>query len=286
MSIEPSISALYVVATPIGNLHDISQRAIDTLNMVDIIAAEDTRHSRTLLAFHSIDTKLISLHEHNEKGRSVSLVEQIKLGKNVALISDAGTPLISDPGFRLVGEAHKNRVRVCPIPGPCAAIAALSASGLASDRFCFEGFLASKSHARLMRLRELHNEPRTMVFYEAPHRIVESLKSMQEVFGADRPAMLAREISKTFETIKRSGLQELADWVAEDSNQQRGEIVVLVEGDRSSSVGEVTEEAGKIMDVLLLELSKKQASSLCSQITGISKKLLYQYALNTALDAK
>ncbi|PCJ20218.1 MAG: 16S rRNA (cytidine(1402)-2'-O)-methyltransferase [Gammaproteobacteria bacterium] len=279
MPTESSTSALFVVATPIGNLNDISQRAIDTLNMVDIIAAEDTRHSRTLLDFHNITTKLISLHEHNEKGRSASLVEQIKQGKNIALISDAGTPLISDPGFRLVGEAHKCDVRVSPIPGPCAAIAALSASGLASDRFCFEGFLASKSLARSARLRELQDEPRTMVFYEAPHRIKESLKAMQEVFGVDRPAMLAREISKTFETIKRGGLEQLALWVAEDSNQQRGEIVVLVEGERKVSNQEVSAESSKIMDVLLQELSKKQASSLCSQITGVSKKLLYQYAL-------
>ena len=218
---KDTTAALYIVATPIGNLADISARAIEVLSSVDVIAAEDTRHSKYLLQHHGIETSTISLHEHNEQQRSELLLSRIAAGESIALISDAGTPLISDPGYRLVNMAREQGIKVIPIPGACAVIAALSASGLSAERFAFEGFLPPKSTARLQALKSLANEPRTLIFYESPKRMVASLQDMLTVFGGDRKACLARELTKMFETIVTLPLAELVDVVINDANHQK-----------------------------------------------------------------
>lgn len=271
---------LYVVATPIGNLEDISARALRVLREVKLIAAEDTRHSARLLQHFGIDTPLAACHEHNEREQGSRLVQRLLGGDDLALISDAGTPLISDPGYHLVRNARAAGVRVVPVPGACALIAGLSASGLASDRFVFEGFLPARSTARRQRLQALLEEPRTLIFYEAPHRLLECLADLHELFGAERPAVLARELTKTFETIKGAPLGELHDWVAADSNQQRGECVLLVEGWQAPEGEEaLSAEALRVLDLLLAELPLKRAAALAAEITGVRKNLLYQQAL-------
>lgn len=221
---------LYVVATPIGNLDDISPRALRTLREVALIAAEDTRHSIRLLQHFGITTALAACHDHNEREQGGRFVARLLAGDDVALISDAGTPLISDPGYHLVRQVRAAGIEVVPVPGPSALIAALSAAGLPSDRFIFEGFLPAKAAARRGRLDLLKEEPRTLIFYEAPHRVLESVQDMASLFGKDRHAVLARELTKTFETLKGAPLGELAEWIAADSNQQRGECVLLVTG--------------------------------------------------------
>ena len=221
---------LFVVATPIGNLDDLSARALKVLGAVTLIAAEDTRHSARLMQHFGIGTPLAACHEHNERDEGNRFIERLLAGDDVALISDAGTPLISDPGYHLVRQARATGVRVVPVPGACALIAALSAAGLPSDRFVFEGFLPAKTVGRRARLELVREEPRTLIFYEAPHRILECLQDMREVFGGDRQALLARELTKTFETLQGLPLDQLCEWVAADANQQRGECVVLVAG--------------------------------------------------------
>lgn len=271
---------LYVVATPIGNLSDISPRALKVLTDVALIAAEDTRHSVRLLQHFGISTKLAPCHEHNERGQGDYFISRLLAGEDVALVSDAGTPLISDPGFHLVRRARAEQIRVVPVPGACALIAALSAAGLPSDRFIFEGFLPAKASGRMARLELLAREPRTLIFYEAPHRLLESLGSMASVFGAERPAVLARELTKTFETLKGLPLGELCDWVAADSNQQRGECVIVVAGwDEPDKDAEVPAETLRILDLLLAELPLKRAAALAAEITGGRKNQLYQVAL-------
>ncbi|MGH8353523.1 MAG: 16S rRNA (cytidine(1402)-2'-O)-methyltransferase, partial [Pseudomonas sp.] len=225
-----AVGTLYVVATPIGNLDDISARALKVLTEVALIAAEDTRHSLRLLQHFGIATPLAACHEHNERDQGGRFLARLLAGEDVALISDAGTPLISDPGFHLVRQARAAGIAVVPVPGACALIAALSAAGLPSDRFIFEGFLPAKATARRARLEQVKEEPRTLIFYEAPHRILECLEDLERVFGGARPALLARELTKTFETLKGLPLAELRAWVAADSNQQRGECVLLVAG--------------------------------------------------------
>ncbi|MBK3881796.1 MULTISPECIES: 16S rRNA (cytidine(1402)-2'-O)-methyltransferase [Stutzerimonas stutzeri subgroup] len=274
------VGTLYVVATPIGNLEDISARALRVLREVSLIAAEDTRHSSRLLAHFGIQTPLAACHEHNEREEGGRFIGRLLAGEGVALISDAGTPLISDPGYHLVRQARAAGVAVVPVPGACALIAALSAAGLPSDRFIFEGFLPAKAAARRARLEALKEEPRTLIFYEAPHRILESLGDFQEVFGGDRMAVLGRELTKTFETLKGLPLSELCAWVEADSNQQRGECVVLVEGwhppqDESA----VNAEALRVLDLLLAEMPLKRAAAIAADITGLRKNLLYQAAL-------
>lgn len=269
---------LFVVATPIGHLDDISYRAIDVLKSVKIIAAEDTRTSAQLLKHFGISTPLTACHDHNENNKIDQLIERIENGENMALISDAGTPLISDPGFKLVRAAQEKNIRVIPVPGACAAIAALSAVGLPSDRFSFEGFLPSKQSQRLLALEKLKDEPQTMIIYEAPHRIVDSLKDMVEVFGADRPVGFAREITKTFETIKKMALGELVQFVESDHNQQKGEIVLVI-GGATVEKDLDQEKLDKLLTRLLQDLSVKAASQLAADLTGIKKKVAYQRAL-------
>lgn len=271
---------LYVVATPIGNLEDISARALRVLREVRLIAAEDTRHSARLMQHFGITTPLVACHEHNEREQGSRLVGRLLEGDDLALVSDAGTPLISDPGYHLVRNARAAGVRVVPVPGACALIAGLSASGLPSDRFVFEGFLPARSAARRQRLQDLAEEPRTLIFYEAPHRLLECLADLRDLFGCERSAVLARELSKTFETIKGAPLGELHDWVAADANQQRGECVLLIEGWQAPE-GEdaVSAEALRVLDLLLAELPLKRAAALAAEITGVRKNLLYQQAL-------
>ena len=276
------LTMLYIVATPIGNLDDISLRAIKVLQQVDKIAAEDTRHSQQLLKHLKINKPLIALHDHNEQTQSKKLIEDLKAGESIAIISDAGTPLISDPGFRLVKLAHENNIRVVPIPGACAVITAICASGLPTDRFIFEGFLPAKITARKSHLTTLKSEERTLVFYEAPHRLLDTLKDLGEVFGVTRHAVLARELTKTFETIKCGDIQYLFNFVANDTNQQKGEIVLVVAGvekDTKDLAMEISSEAKIILAVLLEELPLKQAASLTAKITGERKRSLYNYVL-------
>lgn len=277
---NPAAGILYVVATPIGNLQDISERARQVLARVSLIAAEDTRHSARLLEHLGISTPMVPCHDHNERAGSEALVQRLLAGEELALISDAGTPLVSDPGFHLVRQARAAGIRVVPVPGACAAIAALSAAGLPSDRFAFEGFLPSRSGARAARLQELAGETRTLIFYEAPHRVLESVLAMAEAFGGERQAALARELTKTFETIHDAPLAELAQWIAADSNQQRGECVLLVEGlDEKAGKNVVDAESQRILTLLAGELPLKKAAALTAQITGARKNLLYQWGL-------
>ncbi|MDG9784487.1 16S rRNA (cytidine(1402)-2'-O)-methyltransferase [Metapseudomonas otitidis] len=277
---------LYVVATPIGNLDDISPRALRTLREVALIAAEDTRHSIRLLQHFGITTALAACHDHNEREQGGRFVARLLAGDDVALISDAGTPLISDPGYHLVRQVRAAGIEVVPVPGPSALIAALSAAGLPSDRFIFEGFLPAKAAARRGRLELLKEEPRTLIFYEAPHRVLESVQDMASLFGKDRHAVLARELTKTFETLKGAPLGELAEWIATDSNQQRGECVLLVTGWQAPE-GEdaISGEALRVLDLLLGELPVKRAAALAAEITGVRKNLLYQAALGRQADS-
>jgi len=276
--VKDTTAALYIVATPIGNLADISARAIEVLSSVDVIAAEDTRHSKYLLQHHGIETSTISLHEHNEQQRSELLLSRIAAGESIALISDAGTPLISDPGYRLVNMAREQGIKVIPIPGACAVIAALSASGLSAERFAFEGFLPPKSTARRQALESLANEPRTLIFYESPKRMVASLQDMLTVFGGERKACLARELTKMFETIVTLPLAELVDVVINDANHQKGEIVLLVEG-QSTVVDRDEAEEVRVLQLLLNEVPLKQAATITASILGIKKNKAYEMAL-------
>jgi len=269
---------LFVVATPIGHLDDMTYRAIDVLKSVALIAAEDTRQSAQLLKHYNITTPLTACHDHNENNKIDYLIEKLQSGENMALISDAGTPLISDPGFKLVRAAQEKGIRVIPVPGACAAIAALSAVGLPSDRFSFEGFLPSKSSQRLAQLEKLKDETQTLIFYEAPHRILDSIKDMAKVFGSERPVGFAREITKTFETIKKMTLGELVTFIEADHHQQKGEIVVVIGGSiQQKDIDQ--EKLDQLLSRLLQDLSVKAASQLAADLTGIKKKVAYQRAL-------
>ena len=266
---------LWVVATPIGHRDDLSARAIETLRAVAVIAAEDTRHSRPLLLHHNVATPLIALHEHNERDAVEAIVRRLQAGDSVALISDAGTPLISDPGFRLVRAAREAGCEVSPVPGPCAAIAALSAAGLPSDRFAFEGFLPAKASARRERLQALVAESRTLIFYESSHRIVESLAEMVAVFGASREAVLARELTKLFETMIAAPLDRIHARVIADANQQRGEFVVIVAGAQGDEADTKVAEGRRVFALLREELPPARAAKLAAAISGAPRKLLY-----------
>ncbi|BAU47264.1 methyltransferase [Sulfurifustis variabilis] len=273
-------AGLYVVATPIGNLEDLTPRALRILAQVDLIAAEDTRHSAKLLHHYAIRTPTLSLHEHNEREQLQSLIEELRAGKSIALISDAGTPLVSDPGFHLVRAAREAGLRVVPVPGPCAAIAALSTAGLPTDRFVFEGFPPARAQARRAAFEAVATEPRTLVYYESAHRIVDSLADMAAVFGAERRAVVARELTKTFETFHGDTLAALHARIASDANEQRGEFVVLVHGAEPRPAGALERE--RLLRVLLEELSVKQAAALAAKITGAPRNELYRQALALA----
>lgn len=271
-------SGLYVVATPIGNFGDMSQRAIEVLQQADLIAAEDTRHSQRLLQFFGINTPTMAYHDHSDERALHRIGSCLDGGGSVALVSDAGTPLISDPGYRLVRYVQDKGFVVRPVPGTCAAIAALSVSGLPTDRFLFEGFLPARDGARVNRLTALAAESVTLIFYEAPHRIEASLQSMIQVFGGEREAVLAREITKTFETIKRGTLSALGQFVSGDSNQQKGEIVLIVAG-RPKSEQDVGADVAALLLRLSHELPAKQAAAVVADWSGLRKKQLYEHLL-------
>jgi 16S rRNA (cytidine1402-2'-O)-methyltransferase len=265
---------LYVVATPIGNLGDLSPRAREVLGQVAAICAEDTRRTRQLLGHFGIERPLLALHEHNEQAQAALLVERLRGGDSLALVSDAGTPLVSDPGFRLVRAAREAGLKVSPVPGACAAIAALSAAGLPSDRFVFEGFLPAKAGARRERLARLAGEPRTLVFYESAHRIEASLADMAAAFGPDRPAVLARELTKLFETVLDGSLGELRARVAADPDQRRGEFVLLVQGAGEDADAQVA-EGRRLYEVLSGHLPPSTAAKLAAELSGAPRKALY-----------
>jgi 16S rRNA (cytidine1402-2'-O)-methyltransferase len=274
---------LYVVATPIGNLGDLSTRAREVLAGVALIAAEDTRRTRLLLQSCGVDTALTSLHEHNEMRKSEALVARLAAGEAIALVSDAGTPLISDPGFDLVTAARARGVPIVAIPGPCAAIAALSIAGLPTDRFTFEGFLPAKSSARLAKLQELRHETRTLIFYEAPHRLQEVLRDMVATFGTDRAATVSRELTKRFETTYASALGQLAEKAQHDADMARGEIVIVVAGAAPAEPGpQTTLSAERVLRALLDDLPPSQAAKIAARLTGEKRSELYSLAVQLA----
>lgn len=280
MSIE---GRLFVVATPIGNLGDLSPRAVQVLESVDRIAAEDTRHSHHLLVQFQISKPMVPLHEHNEARMVGELITRLRAGERIAVISDAGTPLISDPGFRLVRAAHEAGIAVTPVPGPSAALAALSVSGLPTDRFGFEGFLPSRPGPRRRALEGLAREDRTLIFYEAPHRILDALRDMVDVFGGDREATFAREMTKAFETVRTGTLAELLAFAQGDPDQRRGEIVVVVGGAPASTDGdaELSDEAKRIAVLLAAELPPRKAAALTADITGARKNQAYEFIVQS-----
>lgn len=276
---------LYVVATPIGNLDDLSVRAARVLGEVALVAAEDTRHTGKLLTRYQIATPLVSLHEHNESARVADLLVRLARGESLALVSDAGTPLISDPGYELVRAARVAGMRVETVPGPCAAVAALSVSGLPPDRFMFEGFPPARSGARRGRFEQLNTETRTLIFYESPHRIVETLADMAAVFGDTRAAVLARELTKQFETVIGGSLAELHARVRAEPDQQRGEMVVLVHGHARHDDPDASQVANanavRIARILARELPPAKAAALAAEITGAKKKAIYDVLVQT-----
>jgi 16S rRNA (cytidine1402-2'-O)-methyltransferase len=269
---------LYIVATPIGNLNDMVPRGVDTLQSVSVIACEDTRHSKKLLDHFDIQTRRIVYHDHTDQKAGHEILDRLSRGENVALISDAGTPLISDPGYRLVAEARKRQLKVVPIPGACAAISALSVSGLATDKFRFIGFLPSKSTHRIEALEALRYSSDTLIFYEAPHRVLGMIQDVSSILGPHRVAFLAREISKKFETYVYDNLENLCLKLRNDSNQQRGEIVLIVSGNKNIE-DNLSVEAESILKLLIKELPIAKAAALTAKITGDEKRELYQLAL-------
>lgn len=266
---------LWIVATPIGNLEDLSPRATAVLRDVALVAAEDTRHSGPLLARVGSRARTLALHEHNEREQALRIVETLREGHDVAVVADAGTPLVSDPGYRLVRAAREAGIEVSPVPGPCAAIAALSVAGLASDRFVFEGFLPARAAARRERLGALVAEARTLIFYESSHRIVDMLGDLVALFGADRPAVVARELTKLFETVLSAPLADLLARVEADANQQRGEFVVLVAGAVGAEADATLAEGRRVFALLRDELPPARAAKIAAAITGAPRRLLY-----------
>ena len=274
-----STGVLYVVATPIGNLGDVSDRMRHTLASVSKIAAEDTRRTKQLLSHIGVDTPCFSLHEHNERQKLDYIVQLLKNGESVALVSDAGTPLISDPGFPIVKALRQQGLPVIPVPGPCALIAALSVAGLPSDRFLFEGFLPAKSNARCKYLENLASETGTLVFYESSHRIKDCISDMAKSFGAERQVVIARELTKTFETILEGSLSHLVEQLASDPNQSKGEFVVMVHGAPKKQL-DISPEACKLAVLLTEYLPGKQAAKVAAEMYGEKKNRLYQYILD------
>lgn len=278
------LGSLYVVATPIGNLGDMTERAIATLKAVARIAAEDTRHAQNLLSHYHIHKPLLSLHQFNEHERVDAILSYLSQGEDIALISDAGTPLISDPGYPLVKAIREQHGKVVPIPGACALITALSAAGLPTARFAFEGFLPAKSSARQAHLSTLMPDTRTLIFYESPHRIVATLKDFNTVFGDMRRLVLARELTKCYEEFIHGTANEIAHHFVEHPEKERGEMVILMEGAREEEVVQDDAKNEKILRILLEELPTKQAVNLASKMTGERKNRLYEMALNYRAD--
>ena len=268
---------LYIVATPIGNLADMSERAIKTLSQADCIACEDTRHSKKLLDHYHINSLMIAYHEHSSTQVTDKLLTLLAQGKNVALVSDSGTPLISDPGFQLVCRAREHGYEVIPIPGSCALIAALSVSGLATDRFSFIGFLPAKSGQRIEVLKTVQQYENTIICYESPHRIIETLRDATEILGADRNSFIAREMSKMYETYLAGSLEELLELVSCDTDQQKGEFVLIIEA--SKKCREISLEAERILILMLREFPVSKAASLTAKITGLARRTMYKKAL-------
>ncbi len=275
----PDAGTLHVVATPIGNLGDLSGRAAEVLGMVDLVAAEDTRRTGVLLDHLALRKPMVSLHEHNEEARVPALLERLRSGESIALVSDAGTPLVSDPGYRLVRSAHEAGVTVTPVPGPSSVMAALSVAGLPTDRFLFQGFLPAKAGQRRSTLETLRRETATLVFLESSHRICACLEDLASVFGGERLILVARELTKRYETLLRGPLTDVVKRVAADPDQQRGEFTLVVEGAPPVAGAQAALDATAVLEVLLQELPLKQAAALAARITGLPKNRLYQQAL-------
>ncbi len=270
--------ALYIVATPIGNLEDLSPRAKTVLENVDLIVAEDTRHSKPMLNQFGIETKVRAYHDHNERSQTPVLIKQLQTGMSIALISDAGTPLICDPGYHLLLAAHAERIKVIPVPGPSALISALSVAGFSSEKFVFEGYLPARKMARQQRLQQLKDETRTLVFYEAPHRILASIEDAIICYGGKRQAVIAKEITKQHENIQRGTLPELLDWLHSDKDLSKGEFVVVIQGNKTSQFD--TQEASRILKILLADHSVKQAARLTSEIMQGNRNDIYKLAMD------
>uniref|UniRef100_A0A3B0M093 Ribosomal RNA small subunit methyltransferase I n=1 Tax=Arsenophonus endosymbiont of Trialeurodes vaporariorum TaxID=235567 RepID=A0A3B0M093_9GAMM len=281
------VSTLYIVPTPIGNLEDITLRALQILKQVDLIAAEDTRRTGFLLQHFAINTRMISLHDHNKQQKTNQLIPQLKQGLSIALVSDAGTPLINDPGYHLVKSCRQAGILVVPLLGPCAAITALSAAGIASDRFCYEGLLPVKRKSRQEVLQALTEESRTLIFYESPHRLLDTLADMVAIWGTERYVVLARELTKTWESIHGLPVGELLDWVKVDENRSRGEMVLVVQGYRAPQEGEVviSSEVKKTLALLQQSLPLKKAAAITAEIYGLKKNALYKYSLEQQVSA-
>lgn len=276
--------ALYVVATPIGNMADISLRAIKVLSLCSAVACEDTRMTGQLLTRLGIDKSLLAAHQHNEREAAEKIIHRLQAGERIALVSDAGTPAISDPGARIVDAVLAAGLRVIPVAGPSAAVAALSVSGLTADQFHFVGFLPARDKQRDTILDSLKNSVATLVFYEAPHRIADTVSAMGRAFGPDRRILIARELSKVFEQVHRCSLSEASDWLAADTNHQRGEFVLLVEAAPAKDEAAL-DEAVRVLDILLEDCSVSQAAALTSRITGVKKNQLYEIALTRSTGA-
>jgi len=275
-------ASLFIVATPIGNLGDISQRALEILRNADLIAAEDTRHSSRLTQHFGISTRLVSYHDYSSSAREDTILAELAAGRSVALISDAGTPLISDPGYSLVARARQMQIRVIPIPGACALTTALCAAGLPTDRFVFEGFPPHKQGARRQLFESLAGEERTLIFYESPHRIADSIIDMKDLFGEQRQAVICRELTKTWETIHGDSLGALSQWIMADDNNRRGEFVVLIHGAPAADQDALLSDADRQLRILLEELPVKQAATLVAKLTGLKKNAVYKRALELA----
>ncbi|XZQ54936.1 MAG: 16S rRNA (cytidine(1402)-2'-O)-methyltransferase [Arsenophonus sp.] len=280
------LSTLYIVPTPIGNLDDITIRALQIFKKVDLIAAEDTRRTGLLLQHFNINANMVSLNNYNEQHKTNKLIYQLKQGINIALVCDAGTPLINDPGYHLVKYCRQSNIRIIPLPGPCAAITALSASGIPPNRFCYEGFLPSKRKNRQDVLKRLMNESRTLLFYESPHRLIDTLSDMITIWNAGRFAILARELTKIWESIHGLPIGKLLDWVKVDQNRCRGEIVLVVDGYRASKNSEVVISPDAIKTFMLLQqsLPLKKAASITSEIYGLKKNTLYKHFIDQGIN--
>jgi len=271
---------LFIVATPIGNLDDITFRAVEVLKSVDIVLAEDTRHSKKLLKHLNIVKPIRAFHEHNEREKTKAIIDELHSGKSIALISDAGTPLISDPGYFLVAQAKKEDLRVVPIPGASALITALSASGLASDSFTFLGFLPSKKTARIKLLKSLLNQTETFIFYESPKRILATLTDMYAIFGDSRKVCLAKELTKAFETIQTDSISNLIKYLNIDQSHQKGEFVILISANDKIDIEEAEAQLDSLLPILCAEMGASKAAKLAAKITGIDKKICYKRAID------